>query len=143
MVIKSNKKSAKEGNEQQPAAGCGKSRRAGKGKGAEKESETGGAKAGGKDRPRRSNKNGADLMKQAADRELVKIAEKVAVQLKEKALHGDVTSVKTLVGFSEQRKSAEKPKKSRRNLAFIRQLALEPQWEGPAEEDGGTGVSEQ
>lgn len=135
MVLKSNRKGAKEAGAQEPAARSGKSRRAVKRKGAEEEAETGGAGAGGKDRPRRSNKNGADLLKQAADRELVKIAEKVAVQLKEKALDGDVASVKTLVGFSEERKAAAKPRKSGRNMAFIKQLESDVQWEWPKEEE--------
>ena len=132
MVIKSNTKGAKEAGVQEPAARSGKSRSAAKQKGAEEEAEAGGARAGGKDRPRRSNKNGAELLKQAADRELVKIAEQVAVQLKEKALDGDVTSVKTLVGFSEERKLTEKPKR-RRGLTLAQQLASAPQWEGPME----------
>ena len=135
MVLRVKQKRAEEGSVLRPAASSGKSRRAVKRKGAEDEAETGGAGAGTKDRPKRSNKNGADLLKKAADRELVKIAETVAVRLKEKALLGDVTSVKTLVGFSEQRKSTEKPKKSGSNLAFIEELASEAQWEGPMEEE--------
>lgn len=131
MVILNGKALVNEAGAQEPAAKSGKSRSAVKAKG-EKGARMG-AKAGGKERPRRPKKNGADSLKKAADRELVKITKKVVGQLREKALRGDLATVKTMVSYSEQVKLAEKPKGSERTLAFIEQLALEPQWEGPAE----------
>ena len=140
MVILKGKELANEAGAQEPAAKSGKSRSAVKAKG-EKGARTG-AKAGGKERPRRVNGNGADLLKKAADRELAKITKKVVNQLSEKALRGDLSTVKTMVSFSEQAKLAEKPKESERTLAFIRELASEPRWVEPTEGDGGTVDSE-
>lgn len=141
MVILKVKEYAEEAGVQEPAAKSRKSRPAGKAK--KEEGAKMDARAGGKDRPGRSKKNGADLLKKAADRELAKITRKVVNRLREKALNGDLSTVKTMVSFSEQVKTAEKPKESGRALAYIRELAMEPEWVGPMEEDGGTGISEQ
>jgi hypothetical protein len=88
-------------------------------------------KAAKKSTSRRSNKDGAEMLKLAADKALVEITDVVVSKLREAAEKGDVVCVKTLMSFSERKKPREKPKKRQRGLTLAQQLAAEPEWEGP------------
>jgi hypothetical protein len=92
----------------------------GKGKGATKASGRG-----------PSLKDGAEKLKQAADKALLEITDEAVSELKVKAKKGDVVCVKTLLSFSERKKPREKPKKRRRGKSLAEQLGNERQWEGP------------
>jgi len=86
--------------------------------------------------PRHSEKDGAEMLKQASDQALVEITGVVVDKLKAGAKEGKLDYVKTLLSFSEKKKP--KVKLSRglsHNLRLIEELANEPQWVGPAEVD--------
>lgn len=80
-------------------------------------------------RKRRSNKDGAEMMKQAADQALVEITGAVVSKLSDKAKEGNVVCVKTLMLFSERKKPRAERKK--RFVSWAEQLAKEPEWVGP------------
>jgi len=79
---------------------------------------------------RAARKDGADRLRQAADREVGRISAKLAVVLKEKALMGDLASTKMLVALADAKKAI--PVK-RRGPTQAELWAAEPQWEGPEE----------
>ena len=96
----------------------------GKGKGATKASGRG-----------PSLKDGAEMLKQAADKALVEITDEAVSNMKEKAKKGDVDYVKTLLSFSERKKPRETAQKRRRGKSLAEQLRDERQWEGPMEDE--------
>jgi hypothetical protein len=84
-----------------------------------------------------ARKDGAERLRQAADREVGRNSAKLAVVLKEKALNGDLASTKMLVALADGKKPI--PEVNRPLTSLVRRLAAEPQWVGPpeGEEKGG------
>jgi hypothetical protein len=91
----------------------------------------------GKRRARRetpSHKDGAERLRQAADKRLNEISETLADLLKTKALEGDLASAKTLIGLAAAKKPIPEPvKKERPEFSYADKLAKEPQWVGKME----------
>ena len=82
-------------------------------------------------KPRR--KSGVERLRQAADKRGGKNSEELADLLTAKALKGKLSNTRFLVGLAERKEPVEKPKKKRRGLSMAQQLAMEPEWVGPAE----------
>lgn len=102
------------------------------------------AKTGGateSERPKRarreyaSRKDGAERLRQAADKRVNQISEQLADLLKKKALEGDLASAKTLIGLSAAKKPIPEPVKKRPEFSYAEKLANEPQWVGKAEDE--------
>ena len=92
----------------------------------------GGRKTAAKrNKPRRSEKDGAEMLRQESDKALVEISQHVVSKLKAGAKEGDVVCVKALMSFSEKKKPREKPKKPNGWLKLIEELHNEPQWVDP------------
>jgi hypothetical protein len=90
-------------------------------------------------RGRPTRKNGAEQMRQAADRRVGRISEQLADLLEGKALKGDLNSAKVLFGLAERKKPIPEPVKKRRGPSQAERWAAEPQWQ----EEEGTVDSEQ
>ncbi len=84
-------------------------------------------------RERPSRKDGAERLRQAADKRLNEISERLADLLKTKALDGDLASAKALFGFAAGKKPIPEPVKKQRGLSYVEKLAREEQWVGKAE----------
>jgi hypothetical protein len=82
-----------------------------------------------------ARKDGAEQLRQAADRRVSRISEKLADLLEGKALEGDLASTKVLFGLAERKKPIPAPVKRRRGLSPAQRLGAEPQWQGEEEED--------
>jgi hypothetical protein len=97
----------------------------------------------GKGRARReipSSKDGAERLRQAADKRLNEISETLADLLKNRALEGDLASAKALFGFAAGKKPIPEPvRKSRPEPSYAEKLANEPQWVGKLEDEGREG----
>ena len=90
---------------------------------------------------RAARKDGAERLRQAADRRVGRNSAKLADVLTQKALMGDLGSTKMLVVLADGKKAV--PVK-RRGLSLPERLGAEPQWEGPAEAyDWGDGEVEE
>ena len=88
-----------------------------------------------KGRARRENpsrKDGAERLRQAADKRVNEISEQLADLLKKKALEGDLASAKTLIGLAAAKKPIPERVKKRPEPSYAEKLANEPQW--PEEE---------
>jgi ornithine carbamoyltransferase len=82
-------------------------------------------------KPRHSEKDGAEMLKQASDQALVEITGDIVEKLKDAAKDGDVVCVKTLMSFSERKKPRAKVKRKSNLLKWIEEVEKERQWEGP------------
>jgi hypothetical protein len=80
-----------------------------------------------------SRKDGAERLRQAANKRLNEISETLADLLKKKALEGDLASAKTLFGLAAGKKPIPEPVKKQRGLTHAQRLAREPQWVGEPE----------
>ena len=90
---------------------------------------------GGK-RARRENpshKDGAERLRQAADRRVGRNSEKLADLLTEKALGGDLASAKTLIALAAAKKPIPEPVKKEDEPSYADKLAKEPKWVGEPE----------
>lgn len=83
-----------------------------------------------------SRKDGAERLRQAADRRVGRISEKLADLLTEKALAGDLACARALFGLAERKKPIQESVKKRRGPGLAARLAAEPEWKGEGE--GGT-----
>ena len=112
------------------------------------EGKTGGAggNAAGEEAVRRQKRtskkkaaqtDGAERLRQAADRRVGRNANKLADLLMEKALAGSLANTKVLVSLAERKKPAPKPERPRRPILpwTAAELAAQPQWEGPPDTD--------
>lgn len=113
-----------------------------------KASEGGGKKApmaAAKRRGRASGpSDGAERLRRAVNQRVAKNSNQLADVFTEKALHGDVASARVLLALAGSTRPATGPGK-KRPPSVARLLALEPQWEGPMEEEGnevGPGMRE-
>ena len=82
------------------------------------------------------SKDGAEQMRQAADKRVGRISEKLTDLLTEKALMGDLASARVLFGLAERKKPIQELVKRRRGPGLAARLAAEPEWKGEGE--GGT-----
>ena len=78
-------------------------------------------------------KDGAERLRQAADRRVGRISEKLADLLTEKALKGDLASARVLFGLAERKKPIQELVKRRRGPGMAARLAAEPEWKGEPE----------
>lgn len=78
-----------------------------------------------------AGEDGAELLKRTADRVVKRNSAKLSKMLLEKALEGDLTSVKLLVTLAE----GKKPEKRSQGPSLAEQWANQPQWEGEEEEE--------
>jgi len=85
-------------------------------------------------RGRAARKDGAELLRQAADRRLARNSEELADLLETKALAGDLASAKVLVGLAERKKPIPEPVKRWRGPSLAELWAAEPQWQGEPED---------
>jgi hypothetical protein len=83
----------------------------------------------------KSRKDGAEQMRQAADRRVGRISEQLADMLEGKALKGDLNSAKVLFGLAERKKPIPEPVKRRRGPSLAERLSAEPQWQGKEEDE--------
>jgi hypothetical protein len=102
------------------------------------EAKTGGTTGseGGK-RARReyaSRKDGAERLRQAADRRVGRNSEKLADLLTARALEGNLASAKTLIGLAAAKKPIPERVKKQRGLSLAEKWANEPQWTGNLED---------
>ena len=81
-----------------------------------------------------ARKDGAERLRQEADKQVGQNSEELAALLTEKALAGDLASTKVLVGLAERKKPRPERKKKRRGPSLAEQWAAEPEWQG--EEEG-------
>lgn len=81
--------------------------------------------------------DGAERLRQAADRRVGRNANKLANLLTEKALAGSLADTKVLVALAERKKPAPKPERPRRPILpwTAAELEAQPQWEGPPPEE--------
>jgi hypothetical protein len=79
------------------------------------------------------SKDGAERLRQAADKRVGRISEKLADLLSDKALKGDLASARVLFGLAERKKPIQEPVKKRRGPGLAERLAAEPEWK---EEEG-------
>jgi hypothetical protein len=86
-----------------------------------------------------ARKDGAERMRQAADKRMGRISEKMADLLSSKALAGDLACARVLFGLAERKKPMQEPGKRRRGPGLAERLAAEPEWKG----EEGTVDSEQ
>jgi hypothetical protein len=81
-----------------------------------------------------ARRDGAERLRQEADKVVYKITKKLAKLLEEKALAGNMTGIKTLVSLSDKKKALpEKARKERSPedaAAEVIAYALGPQWDG-------------
>jgi hypothetical protein len=82
-----------------------------------------------------ARKDGAEQLRQAADRRVSRISEKLADLLEGKALEGDLASTKVLFGLAERKQPIPAPVKRRRGRSPAERLSAEPQWQGDDEEE--------
>ena len=80
-------------------------------------------------RGRAARKDGAEQLRQAADRRVGRISEQLADLLEEKALKGDLASTRVLFGLAEHKKPIPEPVKRRRGPSQAERWAAEPQWQ--------------
>lgn len=101
------------------------------------ETKTGGTtESEGPKRARRkyaSRKDGAERLRQAADKRLNEISEQLADLLKRKALEGDLASAKTLIALAAAKKPIPEPVKKQSEPSYADKLSKEPQWKGEPE----------
>ncbi|MFZ0394932.1 MAG: hypothetical protein WBE72_12270 [Terracidiphilus sp.] len=106
-------------------------------------SETGtkGSGARGRTGKVKAAAHGSERLKKAAARQVGRNCGKLTKLLMDKALEGNLDSVKLLVTLAEPKKGSEKPVKKRRGPSLAERIAAEPLWEGPdvPEEDGYNG----
>jgi hypothetical protein len=92
-------------------------------------------------RGKTARRDGAERLRQAADRQVGRNSKKLADLLTEKALKGDLASTRVLVGLAERKKPKAEPAKKRRGPGLAERLAVEPEWQKPPERkqetDGG------
>ena len=82
-----------------------------------------------------ARKDGAEQLRQAADRRVSRISEQLADLLEGKALEGDLASTKVLFGLAERKQPIPAPVKRRRGRSPAERLSAEPQWQGDDEEE--------
>jgi hypothetical protein len=82
-----------------------------------------------------SRKDGAERLRQAADKRVLRNSEKLADLLTARALEGDLASAKTLIGLAAAKKPIPEPVKKRPEFSYAEKLANEPQWVGKAEDE--------
>ena len=80
-----------------------------------------------------ARKDGAERLRQAADRRVGRISEKLADLLTNKALAGDLASARVLFGLAERKKPMQEPEKKRRGAGLAARWAAEPEWKGEQE----------
>jgi hypothetical protein len=76
----------------------------------------------------RARKNGVEQLRQEVDRRVGRNSKELAGVLMDKALAGDLASVKVLFGLAERKKPMEVPSKKRSELRVAERLSLEPSW---------------
>ena len=82
------------------------------------------------------SKDGAEQMRQAADKRMGRISEKMADLLSSKALAGALACARVLFGLAERKKPIQDLVKKRRGPGLAARLAAEPPWQ--EEDEGGT-----
>ncbi|MFZ1085759.1 MAG: hypothetical protein WAN35_12415 [Terracidiphilus sp.] len=90
------------------------------------------AKTGGE---KRAHKDGAERLRQAADKRVGRVSEKLADLLETKALAGNLNSLKVLVMLAERKRPRPEPVKKPRRPSLAQQLAAEPAWQEEREEN--------
>jgi hypothetical protein len=77
-----------------------------------------------------AHKDGAEQLRQEADKRVGRNSKKLADLLMTKALAGDLASTKVLFGLAEHKKPIQELVKNDYGLTMAERLAAEPQWEG-------------
>jgi len=95
------------------------------------------AKTGG---GKRAHKDGAERLRQAADKRVGRASEKLADLLETKALEGNLASLKVLVMLAERKKPRPEPVKKPRRSNLAQRWAREPALPEKEEEDGEQGL---
>jgi hypothetical protein len=88
-------------------------------------------KSGGK----ATSKDGVELLRQAMNVRLVRDSEALANLISGKALQGDLSNTKAMVGLAAGKKPLPEPVKKRRGPSQAARFANEPQWQGEEEEE--------
>ncbi|MGD0892662.1 MAG: hypothetical protein ABR923_14120 [Terracidiphilus sp.] len=78
---------------------------------------------------KRARKDGAEELRRAADRVILRDSKRLAKLLGEKAIQGDLNSVKMLVGLAEKKKPEPETGKRHALFDFIKDMAAQPVWE--------------
>lgn len=83
---------------------------------------------------KRAHKDGAERLRQAADRRVGRNSEKLADLLETKALEGNLASLKVLVMLAERKRPRPEPVKKPRRPSVAQRWAAEPAWREEREE---------
>lgn len=75
-------------------------------------------------------KDGAERLRQAADKRVGRNSEELADLLTAKALKGDLASTRVLVALAANKKPLPERVKKRHGPSLAQRLAAEPQWKG-------------
>jgi hypothetical protein len=107
-------------------------------------SKTGSMTASGKrDHARSSCRDGAERLRQAADKRVFRNSEKLADLLTAKALEGDLASAKVLVALAGSKKPIEESVKKWNGPSLAQQLAADAPWQGTKEDEDWEGGSKE
>jgi len=102
-------------------------------------------KRGGGDGGGAAPEDGAEQLRQAADRQVGLNSEKLADLLTKNALAGDLACARVLVGLAERKKPIPEPRAeprmAERGPSQAEQLAAEPEWQGAPEDEEQEGES--
>ena len=85
---------------------------------------------------KKPRKGGTERFRRAVDRIMGRDSAGLVEMLFQKALKGDLATVKALVEFGEGKKPQAEPKKKRSGPTASQELAMEEEWVGPMEEIG-------
>ena len=88
---------------------------------------------------KRAHKDGAEKLRQAADRRVGWASEKLADLLEKKALEGNLSSLKVLVMLAERKKPRPEPVKKPRKARLAQRWESEPEWRVKQEEPPALG----
>jgi hypothetical protein len=85
-------------------------------------------------RKKTTSEDGAERLRQAADKQVGKNSEKLVGLLAKKALEGDLASTRVLVGLAERKNPQAKPATKRHGTSQAERLVAEPEWQEEEEE---------
>lgn len=77
-----------------------------------------------------AHKDGAELLRQEADKRVGRNSKKLADLLMTKALAGDLACTKVIFGLAEHKKPIKELAKNDYGLKMAERWAAEPEWEG-------------
>ena len=87
-----------------------------------------------------AERDGAERLRQAADKRIWRISKVLTDLLAERAKKGDLQSAKTLMEWAGRKKPRASPKKKPRFPTYAQRLGAEPPYQERGREEGGVGT---